>query len=136
MRSLFSYPYISSPAKFLARVSYGALWGIILSDAPDDVRLMFGFMVGLVALFLSNAFFGWDAKKPLDAPRLALYGLFVAGEVLEVGAVVLMALGAVQFNPDWVYAAALSAFTGFILSVYALYCLFKRNIAERRGSTD
>lgn len=107
-RSLFHYPVASVTGKFMARVTWAGCVGMLLNDdMPFENQAVFSLGLGLFALILSFSFFGFD-RKPMDSSRFALYGLYIAGEVLSVSAVVFMAL---------------SGFCGVLYAVEILLCV-------------
>ncbi len=130
---LLQHPFIALPMKFAARITMAAVWGVALSPFALDVKLGFGAVLAGLALLMSRAFFGWD-KAPRSAPRLALYGLYVAGEAMAIGAIVLAFLGAFQGQLH-TYAMITCAFGGSLLTLYPLAVLYRDNTRGTPGST-
>lgn len=142
MRQFFALSVVNAPARFLARVNFGAIWGVLLGDYSPDARVALLSVLCLFALVLSWAFVGWDVRSPLHGARLALYGTLVVGEALCVGAIVLLALAAFQGQMAWGYAAVVAAFSGYLAAVYAVLSLVhmyhqeNSNTEGNRGSKD
>jgi hypothetical protein len=131
--SLLHHPFIALPCKFVARIAMAAIWGVALSSAALDVRLIFGAGLAVVALFCSRAFWAWD-KVPFSASRFALYGLYVAGEAMAIGAFVLAFLGAYTGQLH-TFAMITCAFGGSVLTLYPLAVLYRDNMSQGPGST-
>lgn len=129
---MFRYPIISVPAKFLARIATGAIWGIFLSPFDLSVRLGFASVLSVIAAFLYRAFWAWD-KQRVSISRISLYGLLGAGEALAVGAVVFAALGAFTGSVN-VPALMLCGFGGAVLPMYTTSVLYRDNIQRGAGS--
>lgn len=137
VRSLFRHAFFALPTKFCARVLMAAIWGLLLcseKDFPMPVRLAFGAVLGLAMLGCSVAFFGWDRGR-LDASRLALYGLYVAGEMLVVGTLCFAFLGTFCGRLEPV-AMLLCGFGGSLFTTYPMVQLYARNILKSRGIVD
>jgi hypothetical protein len=128
VRALFRLPQIAMPAKFCARVTMAAIWGCLLGQGMGSGRLACGAVLGLLAGLLSVSFFGWDRRR-LDGTRMALYGLYVAGEMLVVGTLVMAALATFS-GAVYGYAMMLSGFGGSLFTVYSTFLLMTRNITE------
>lgn len=88
---LTKHPFIALPAKFLGRITMGAIWGIILSPFGQDVKLAVVACLALIVLVLYPFFVGWD-RAPRTAARIALHGLLMMGEALAAGSIVLGSL--------------------------------------------
>lgn len=129
---MFRHPFIALPAKFLSRITMGALWGINLSPFSLDVKLFFGALLAVVGVLLGQAFWGWD-RKPRSAHRIALYGLLWAGECSAVGAIVFGALGAFTGQLQTLPLIG-CAFLGTVLPLYAMAELYRDNTAKSAGS--
>lgn len=132
MKILFRHPFIALPAKFLARITMGALWGILLSPFDQDVKLAVAACLGVLVLSLVPFFVGWD-RVPLSASRVALYGLLMGGEAMAVGAMVLAALAAFSGHPDTYLSAMMgAAFAGTVLTLYPTAIMYKDNTKQSR----
>jgi hypothetical protein len=129
---MFRYPIISVPAKFLARITTGAIWGIFLSPFDLTSRFVFAGILSVIAAFLYRAFWAWD-RQPVTLSRISLYGLLGAGEALGVGAVVFAALGAFTGHVH-VLPLMLCGFGGALLPMYINAVLYRDNILKGRGS--
>ncbi len=134
MRSLLRHPFISLPMKFLARITWGAVWGVALSPYELEVKVGFGAVLAVLALALSVSFFGFD-KVALSASRVALYGLLIAGEALAVGAIALAALGAFSGHVP-TYALISCAFCGSVFPMYVMSILYRDNTSRAAGSNQ
>jgi len=130
VRALFRLPYVSLPAKFCARVTMAAIWGCLLGQGMGGGRVACCAVLGLLAGLLSVSFFGWDRRR-LDGTRMALYGLYVAGEMLVVGTLVMAALATFS-GAVYGYAMVLCGFGGSLFTLYSLLLLMTRNITEGR----
>ena len=134
MRIWFRIPFISLPAKFCARILMAAIWGLVLSDGDVELRIAFGAVLGGLMLVLSPAFFGWDRGR-VDGPRMALYGLYLAGEVLAMGSLCLAFMGTLCGRVE-AYAMMICGFGGSFFTVYAtrnIYLSNLGNISKNRG---
>lgn len=132
VRALFCLPFIALPSKFCARLGMAAIWGCLLGPGMGGAGSAFCAVLGVVAALFSVSFFGWDRRR-VDGVRMALYGLYVAGEMLVMGSFVMAALatfGGLFFG----YAILLCAFGGSLFTVYSMLLLMTRNTPERRGS--
>jgi hypothetical protein len=130
MKLLTSHPAIVLPAKFLARIGMAALWGILLSPFDQDVKVAVGAVLAVLVLFLTPFFVGWD-RKPLDAARVALYGLLMSGEAMAVGAMVMAAYATLTGTTHGA-ALVLLAFGGSVLPLYTHFTMYRDNMSERR----
>jgi hypothetical protein len=132
-RSLFRVPFLSLPTKFCTRIVMGALWGLALSEADLETRIALGAVLGVLVGLMSVSFFGWDRGR-VDAARLALYGLYVAGEVLSVGAVIFgfLATFCGRLEP---WAMMLCGVGGSLFTMYTMVQIYARNISDERGSS-
>lgn len=131
---LFRFPPLQQATKYLARITAAACWGMLMRDTDMDVVLQatFAAVLGVIYLFLSQAFWQWD-RGTRDAARYALYGLLVVGEFIAMGAVVLAALSAFS-EQQWLPAMLACAFGGSFSTVFANLELMKDNMRLRRGS--
>lgn len=132
LRRSFRLPYISVPGKFCTRLTMAASWGCLLGGTPEDVRTAFGAMLVAFSLLLSASFFGWD-RKPVDATRLALYGLYVAGEAMVVGCLCMAFLGTFA-GQLFAVPFILTGFAGSLFTIYPMALLMRDNIPGHRGS--
>ena len=131
--SLLHHPFIALPCKFVARIAMAAIWGIALSPFDLDVRFGFGAALAVVALLCARAFWAWD-KVPFSASRASLYGLYVAGEAMAIGAFVLAFLGAYTGQLH-TFAMITCAFGGSVLTLYPLAAIWRDNMSRGPGST-
>lgn len=132
VRALFRLPVLAMPGKFCSRVAMAAIWGCLLGQGMGEARWACCASLGVLVGLLSMSFFGWD-RRALDGTRMALYGLYLAGEMLVIGTLVMAALatfGGVLYG----WAIVLCGFGGSLFTVYSMFLLMTRNIAERRGS--
>jgi len=135
-RSIFRFPFLSLPAKSCARILMAGIWGLMLSDSEVmdlNVRIAVGAVLGGMLLVLSPSFFGWD-RSPMDASRTALYGLYMAGEMLGIGTIV-MGFAATFCGRMEPYAMVLCGLGGSLFTLYPMAQLVARNISENRGSS-
>lgn len=132
LRRSFRLPFVSVPGKFCTRVTMASTWGCCLGDGPEDLRMAFGAMLTFFALTMSASFFGWD-RKPVTASRLALYGLYVAGEAMVVGCLCLAFLGSAG-GRMLALPMMLTGLAGSLFTLYPMALLMKDNIPEHRGS--
>lgn len=127
---MLRHPYIGLPAKFLSRITMGALWGIFLSPFALDVKLFFGALLAVLGIFLGQAFWAFD-QQPVTAHRIALYGLLWAGEALAVGAIVFAALGAFTGQVAYVtLPMAACAFVGTLVPLAVMTTLYRDNARD------
>lgn len=131
--SLLHHPFIALPCKFIARITMGAIWGVALCQTDLDTKLLFGGLLAGLALLLSRAFWAWD-KIPVSAARIALYGLYVAGEAMAIGAIVLAFLGAFQGHLH-TFAMVTCALGGSLLTLYPMAVMYRDNTRGAPGST-
>mgnify|MGYP006286018433 CR=1 FL=1 len=132
LRRSFRLPFISVPGKFCTRLTMAAAWGCALGGAPEEMRSAFGATLVAFSLLMSASFFGWD-RKPVDAARMALYGLYVAGEAMVVGCCCMAFLSAAG-GELLALPMILTGFAGSLFTLYPMALLVKNNIPEHRGS--
>ena len=132
LRALVASPLVASSGIIWTRLVFASAWGCWLGEALGDARMAYGAVLGVAGVVGSVSFFGWDTE-PVRGLRLALYGLFVAGEALMVGVGVLAALATFTgvLRPG---AMLLCSVGGVLFREYALVCLSNSNIPFRRGS--
>lgn len=134
MRRWFRFPFLSLPTKFCARILMAAVWGLGMSEGEGQIRVALGAVLGGLALLLSVAFFGWDRAR-VDGPRMALYGLYVAGEAMVVGAFCLSFMATFCGRTE-AYAMMLCGFGGSLFTVYAMKNLVAGNISKKPGGGE
>lgn len=128
---LTKHPFIAIPAKFLGRITMGAIWGVLLSPFAQDVKLAVAACLAVLALSLYPFFVGWD-QAPRTVARLALHGLLMAGEGLAAGAIVLAALAAFSGHTEWLSAMVPVMFGAIVFTLYPTAVMYRDNMAKRR----
>lgn len=132
LRNLFASSSVSMAGRLWTRLVFASVWGCWLGDGLGDARMAYGAFLMSVGVLGSVSFFGWD-RAPIRGFRMALYGLFVAGEVLLVGMGVLAALATFTgvLRPG---AMLLCGIGGGLFREYAGIVLSNSNIPFCRGS--
>ena len=128
---LTKHPFIALPAKFLGRITMGAIWGIILSPFGQDVKLAVVACLALIVLVLYPFFVGWD-RAPRTAARMALHGLLMMGEALAAGSIVLASLAAFSGHTEWLSALVPTVFGGVVFTLYPTAVMHRDNMGKRR----
>lgn len=128
---LTKHPFIALPAKFLGRITMGAIWGIILSPFGQDVKLAVVACLALIVLVLYPFFVGWD-RAPRTAARIALHGLLMMGEALAAGSIVLGSLVAFSGHTEWLSALVPTVFGGVVFTLYPTAVMYRDNMGKRR----
>jgi hypothetical protein len=129
IRHIFRVPAIGLPSQFASRVFMAGAWGCAFGGShPITVAV-----IGLLALMFGLSFFGWD-RVALSASRLALYGLYLAGEALLTGTLVLTFWGNLGGAEVGLVPVVLSAGGGMLLLTYSTLVLVKGNIPESPGA--
>lgn len=129
MRSWFNHPFVNAPAELIAKIAWGGVWGMALSSFEFDLKIGFIAMLAGLAGVMSVSFFAYDLL-PVDGPRVALYGLLVAGEALTVGAIVLAALGAATGQLEGMALVACAG-SGTFFRTYARQTIVSDNVRAR-----
>lgn len=129
MLSLLRHPFAVQALKFLARIAWASVWGILLSPFELEARITFGGLLAILAGVLSVSFYAFD-RVAFSASRMALYGLLVAGEAMSVGALVFACLGAFTGQLEGLALVA-CAFVGTVLTLYSLTILYQDNLKLR-----
>lgn len=127
---LLRHPFISYTIRFLARLAFAGMWGVVLSPADLNTKLLFATLLAVLASGLMVMFFG-------SRPRLhqvPLYGLVSAGEALGVGAIALALLGA-STGQLAVIPLCICTFGGLLLTLYSTHTLYKDIITEHRDQS-
>lgn len=133
MRGLLLIPFIAIPLRILSRIAWAGVWGIALSAAEIEYKLVFGAILASLACVLSVSFFGFDRRMAFSASRMALYGLYVAGEAMLVGASAFALLGALTGQLEG-FALVICAFGGTVLTMYSMSILYRENLEDDNTS--
>lgn len=132
VRRVVSKYGFASAGVMWSRLMFAAAWGAALSPQLEDAGLAYSAGLGIGGVVGAVSFFARDRER-LNALRLALYGLFLAGEVLLAGAGVLACLatfeGVVRME-----ALLLCGFGGGLFREAANELLSNSNIGNYRGS--
>ncbi len=126
---LLRHPFISYAIRFLARLAYAGMWGVVLSPTDLNTKLLFGTPLAILAGFLMVLFVAHSPKLH-QAP---LYGLMMAGEALGVGACVLAFLGATTGQLATI-PLCICVFGGLLLTLHSTYALYRDNMQKPSGS--
>lgn len=132
LRGLVASPLVASSGIIWTRLVFASAWGCWLGAGLGDARMACGAILLGVGVLGSVSFFGWDTE-PVRGFRMALYGLFVAGEVLMVGvgAFAVLATFTGVLRPG---VMLLCGVGGVLFREYAGVVLHNSNIPFRRGS--
>ena len=128
---LTRHPFVALPAKFLGRITMGAIWGVLLSPFDSETKVALAAVLGVIAVSLFPFFVGWD-RKPLSAARVSLYGVLMGGEAMAVGAMVLAALATFTGTTELLSAMVMCTFGGTVLTLYPTAIMYRDNTRERR----